>query len=111
VKEHRVNQGSRIVSENIAQKVREVMEQVTENGTGTKAGLVQYGGSGGKTGTAETGQYVNGIKVVHGWFAGYFPQNNPKYSIAVFAEDGKSGGQTAAPVFEEIAEEISRKGL
>ena len=43
----------------------------------------------GKTGSAETGQVIDGEKVVHAWFAGYFPKTNPKYSIVVFIEDGK----------------------
>jgi len=49
--------------------------------------------------------------VVHAWFAGYFPRLDPKYSVAVFIEDGKSGGAIAAPVFEEIAKTILKKGL
>lgn len=111
IRNYRIKGGERVISRNVADKVKYLMEQVTENGTGTKAGLVGYGGSGGKTGTAETGQYYNDVKVVHAWFAGYFPKKNPKYSIAVFVEDGKSGGMVAAPIFEEIAEEISKKGL
>ncbi|MGE5629735.1 MAG: penicillin-binding transpeptidase domain-containing protein, partial [Caulobacteraceae bacterium] len=63
------------------------------------------GGAGGKTGSAETG-----TDVVHAWFAGYFPAKNPRYSIAVFAENGKYGGKVAAPVFAEIARNMIEKG-
>lgn len=87
------------------------MEEVTISGTGTKANLDAYGGAGGKTGSAETGQVIDGERVVHAWFAGYFPKANPKYSIVVFIEDGKSGGDVAAPVFKEIAKEICEKNL
>lgn len=107
----REKKGERVVSKDVADKVKYLMETVTRYGTGTRASLEKYGGSGGKTGSAETGQYIDGEKVVHAWFAGYFPRNNPKYSVAVFVEDGKNGGQAAAPVFEEIAEEITKKGL
>ncbi len=72
---------------------------------------MEYGGAAGKTGSAETGQYKDGKKVVHAWFAGYFPRKEPKYSMAVFVEGGQSGGDVAAPVFEEIAREIAKKGL
>ena len=110
VRNIRVKAGERVIPREIGDRLKELMEEVTLNGTGTKAGLYGYGGSGGKTGSAETGRYVNDKPVVHAWFAGYFPKHSPRYSIAVFVEDGKSGGQVAAPIFEEIAEEIMKKG-
>ncbi len=111
IKSLRNDRDERVISKYVADKVKYLMEQVTMNGSGTKAALTMYGGSGGKTGTAETGQFIDGIQVVHAWFAGFFPQKSPKYSIAVFVENGKSGGQVAAPIFEQIAEEISKKGF
>lgn len=103
--------GQRIISKEVCDKIKELMEEVTVSGTGTRASLTEYGGAGGKTGSAETGQYVNGEKIVHAWFAGYFPRLNPKYSIAVFIENGKSGGGVAAPIFEEIAKNIMKKSF
>jgi len=64
----------------VCDKIKQLMEEVTVSGTGTRANLSEYGGAGGKTGSAETGQFINGEKVVHAWFAGYFPgstQNIP----------------------------------
>ena len=66
-------------------------------------------GAAGKTGTAETGQFINGEKVIQAWFVGYFPKQNPKYAISVFIENGQSGGTAAAPIFESIAENIMKK--
>ncbi len=109
LKDLKVAGGKRIMSKQTSDKVRELMEAVTTDGTGVKANSPDYGGAGGKTGSAETGQYIDGEKVVHAWFAGYFPRVNPKYSISVFIENGKSGGEAAAPLFKEIAEEISKK--
>ena len=71
--------------------------------------LNEYGGAAGKTGSAETGQYIDGQSVVHAWFAGYFPRYEPKYSVAVFVENGKAGGISAGPVFEQIARRIMEK--
>ncbi|HPU41435.1 MAG TPA: penicillin-binding transpeptidase domain-containing protein [Acetivibrio clariflavus] len=105
------NQGERVISKEICNKIKYLMEKVTISGTGVKANLDEYGGAAAKTGSAETGQYIDGEKVVHAWFAGYFPRLNPKYSIAVFIENGKSGGSVAAPIFEEIARDILNKGL
>ena len=107
VRNVRINAGERVISKNSADSIKQLMEEVTSSGTGTRAGLSQYGGAAGKTGSAETGR--KGI--VHAWFAGYFPQRTPKYSIAVFVENGQNGGKVAAPIFEEIAEEIMKKGL
>lgn len=106
----RVKEGERIISKETSDSIKKLMEEVTETGTGIKANLDQYGGAGGKTGSAETGEFENGEKIVHAWFAGYFPKRNPKYSIAVFVENGMSGGQVAAPIFAEVAEEIMKKG-
>ncbi|NLD46274.1 MAG: peptidoglycan glycosyltransferase, partial [Clostridiaceae bacterium] len=111
IKKIREDNGQRIISKEVCDKIKHLMEEVTITGTGTKANLDAYGGAGGKTGSAETGQYINGEKVVHAWFAGYFPKRNPKYSISVFIENGKSGGTVAAPLFEEIAKNIMNKGF
>lgn len=65
-------------------------------------------GSGGKTGTAQTGKIVNGKEKVNAWFAGFCPAISPKYVIIVLVEDGKSGISSAAPVFAQIADEINK---
>lgn len=110
VKDLRYQEGTRIISRTTANSLKKLMEEVLESGTGTKANIDEYGGAGGKTGTAETGQVINGEKVVQAWFAGYFPKRDPRYSVAVFIENGRSGGQDAAPIFAEIASEIIKKG-
>lgn len=101
----------RVISEVTAEKIKDLMEGVVSTGTGKQANLDGYGGAGGKTGSAETGQYIDGEKITQAWFAGYFPANAPKYSVAIFIEDGKSGGTAAAPIFAEIGAEIMSKGL
>jgi len=106
VKKIKVSEGSRIISKETSDRIREMMEEVTISGTGTEAVTGYYGGAGGKTGSAETGS----PGVVHAWFAGYFPAAEPRYAIAVFAEDGRLGGRSAAPVFAGIAEAMLEKG-
>lgn len=102
---------TRVISEVTAEKIKKLMEEVINTGTGKQANLDGYGGGGGKTGSAETGQYIDGEKITQAWFAGYFPAEQPKYSVAIFIEDGKSGGTSAAPIFAEIGAEIISKGL
>lgn len=70
----------------------------------------------GKTGTAKklSKKTVNGRRVYekkyYSSFAGYFPADNPKYSIIVAVDNAKKGkiygGDLAAPVFKEIADKI-----
>jgi len=111
VRDIRKKQGKRIIDKDIADKIKRLMESVVKEGTGTMIDLDEYGGAAGKTGSAETGQYKDGESIVHAWFAGYFPKKNPKYSIAVFIENGRVGGKTAGPIFQEIAREIMKKGF
>lgn len=110
IKNVRDKEGERIISKETADKIKILMEEVVVNGTGKKADIPLYGGSAGKTGSAETGQTINNEMVVQAWFAGYFPRKDPKYSIAVFVENGKLGGEVCGPIFKEIAEEIMKKG-
>lgn len=107
IREIRVKQGQRIISKSTADKIKSLMEAVTAYGTGTEAGMEYYGGAGGKTGSAETGSR----DVVHAWFAGYFPAAEPRYAIAVFVENGQYGGKAAAPLFAEIAREMTDMGF
>jgi peptidoglycan glycosyltransferase/penicillin-binding protein 2 len=107
VKEIKVQEGHRIISRETAGKLKDLMEAVTSYGTGTAAGMEYYGGAGGKTGSAETGS----ASVVHAWFAGYFPIAQPRYSVVVFVENGQYGGKAAAPVFSEIARQMTDRGM
>jgi cell division protein FtsI/penicillin-binding protein 2 len=85
-------------------RLKEMMQEVTKTGTGKQANLDEYGGSSGKTSSAETG--IKSGEIVQGWFAGFVPSDKPKYAITVFVYDGKSGGKVAAPIFREIAYKI-----
>ncbi|MCL6559029.1 MAG: penicillin-binding protein 2, partial [Firmicutes bacterium] len=92
--------GRRIFSPATAAKLRELMALSTRAGTG-RPGYLEGLGSAGKTGTAEAN-----TKTVHTWFAGYAPLNCPRYVIVVMIDGGQSGGQSAAPVFKEIASKL-----
>jgi len=99
----------RVISEQTARKVREMMVAVTESGgTGTKAALPGYIVAG-KTGTAQkvdpvTGGYSPDKRVSS--FIGFVPADNPALVISVTVDEpeGKAyGGLVAAPVFAKIA--------
>ena len=64
--------------------------------------------AGGKTATAQTGQYnENGEEYEHGWFAGFFPAASPEYVVVVLSENSGFGNETAAPVFAAIADALT----
>ena len=89
-----------------AKAVKEMMVSVVEEGSGKKA-KPQRLGAGGKTASAQSGQFKeNGEEIVHAWFSGFYPAENPKFSIVVLCEGAFSGGDTAAPIFKEICDSI-----
>jgi cell division protein FtsI (penicillin-binding protein 3) len=93
------------------QKLRGMMEGVTLHGTARKAQIEGYTAAG-KTGTAQkidpkTRRY-SATKYI-GSFVGFAPVDNPAVVIIVVIDEPRGayhGGDVAAPVFREIAEQI-----
>ena len=93
-----------MISEKTAAAVKEAMLQVTEEGgTGTRA-KVEGLSIAGKTATAQTGVFVDGEEQLNAYFSGFFPAENPRYTVVVFCENGGEGSFVAAPIFKELAE-------
>ena len=63
--------------------------------------------AGGKTATAQTGNYIGEEEINQGWFCGFFPAENPKYVVTVLCENAESGNISASPVFREIADRVT----
>ena len=95
----------RVISDRTAMALKEAMESATRDGT-AMALSDSPASIAGKTGTAETGWVKDGKNLVHGWFCGYFPKENPRYAMAVLVEGGGSGAKSALPVFRSVAERI-----
>lgn len=101
----------RVVSAETARTLRGMLEGVTLNGTAKLARLNGYTAAG-KTGTAQkidpkTKTYST-TKFV-GSFVGFAPVENPAVVIIVVIDEPQGayhGGDVAAPVFREIAEQI-----
>lgn len=101
-----------VINENAArQTVKALKTVISEEGTASKARLENYTVAG-KTGTAqkvENGRYVHGKYFSS--FIGFFPADDPELCISVVMDEPKNGhygGQTAAPVFHNIAERAAR---
>jgi cell division protein FtsI (penicillin-binding protein 3) len=100
-----------IVTRETLGKAQKLLEGVCENGTGRSLQNPWFKIAG-KTGTAQisTGQsgYQKGMYLAS--FAGYFPVDDPKFSLVVTVNNPRGGayygGSVAGPVFKEIAERV-----
>ncbi len=107
IKAYNKSEDKLILGENVVDTIIGPLEEVLISGTGRRLDLDEIGGAGGKTGSAQG--VLNGKEAVHGWFAGYYPRDNPQYIITVLVEDGRSGSLSAGPIFEEICKKLHRK--
>ena len=94
----------RIIEQKYCEIVRDYLNEVVISGTAKKANLEDIGGAGGKTGSAQA--ILNKQPTIHGWFVGYFPRENPKYTVTILVEEGHSGSSSAVPIFEKIVRRI-----
>jgi peptidoglycan glycosyltransferase len=96
----------RVMSEESAAQLTQMMANVVKEGTGTAAALdgIEVAG---KTGTAELNipQRLN-----QPWFVGFAPRRSPKVAIAVTLENlvGAQGGTVAAPIAKQVLESLLR---
>lgn len=98
----------RVLCTDSAQTLQKLMCAVLSKGEGQN-GVPNYTTAGGKTSTAQTGQYAaDGTEYCHAWMTGFFPSEQPKYAVTVFVERGGSGNQAAAPIFRDIIDHIAQ---
>jgi cell division protein FtsI/penicillin-binding protein 2 len=102
-----------VVSEQAAEKMVTALKTVvTTDGTAAKAALEHYTVAG-KTGTAQKVEGGVYVRKYLSSFIGFFPADAPEVCISVVLDEphgsasGYYGGQTAAPVFREIAEKVA----
>lgn len=100
------SQPERVLSEQTARTVRDLLVGVVEHGTGRKAAIPGFAVAG-KTGTAQkagVGGYQPGRYVAS--FVGFAPSENPRVVGLVLIEEPRGGkyygGDIAAPVFAHI---------
>jgi len=102
------------VSPKTAATLTQMLVQVVDNGTANGIKTDNYKIAG-KTGTAWLSQGKSGYnqennRQFQASFAGFFPANNPQYTIVVVVNNPKSGrysgAQIAAPIFKNISDRI-----
>ncbi|HHU18330.1 MAG: peptidoglycan D,D-transpeptidase FtsI family protein [Anaerovoracaceae bacterium] len=105
IRYHKKTSPQRVISKQTANIIKSFMKDTVDYGTADN--LTGTGISiAGKTGSAEAS--YRGEMVVHGWFTGFFPADNPKYVITVFVESGGSGRASAVPLFQQMAEYLNQ---
>ncbi|HEU5127475.1 MAG TPA: penicillin-binding transpeptidase domain-containing protein [Glycomyces sp.] len=96
------------VSSSTAEELREIMEAVVDEGTGTAARISGHT-VGGKTGTAEHSTEAHGSEPDHGWFHGWALDDDgePTVAVAVFLDSYGSGGSAkAAEISGDLMEQV-----
>ncbi|MCL1919743.1 MAG: penicillin-binding protein 2 [Kiritimatiellaeota bacterium] len=99
----------------VAQMVRELMIDVTEDGTGKKARVAGYTVAG-KTGTAQRyspEKRAYSTTEYYASFVGFIPARDPVFSVLVTVDRpapgfARTGGAVAAPAFSKIAAVAAR---
>lgn len=104
-----------IASKEAIHKMQALLAGVMTDGTGRRLSSPLYT-SAGKTGTAQMNDGAKGYgqRRYQSSFAGYFPAENPKYSMIVVIRNprkGYYGGAIAGPVFKELADMIYANDL
>jgi cell division protein FtsI (penicillin-binding protein 3) len=106
----------KICSDDILGKLKGCLLAVVQSKEGTAHGLetdvYQFAG---KTGTAVSAMdnrgYNKSAKIYQSAFMGYFPANNPEYSIGIVIQNSSEskhvyGASVSGPVFREIADRL-----
>ncbi|WP_257668647.1 penicillin-binding protein [Parapedobacter tibetensis] len=105
----------KIASESTIRKLQDMLEGVMTQGTGKRLNNPNFA-TAGKTGTAQMADGAAGYRdgKYQSSFAGYFPADNPKYSIIVVIRNprnGYYGASIAGPIFRELADMVYANDL
>ncbi len=101
-----------ICSDETLSKIQAMLEGVITDGTGRTIIKSPYYKVAGKSGTAQVADGNKGYRAklqYQASFCGYFPADNPKYSLIVVINDPKNGyygAQVSGPVFREVADRV-----
>ncbi|MEG2929154.1 MAG: penicillin-binding protein 2 [Oscillospiraceae bacterium] len=90
----------------VSNQVKDMLKLVVEDGAKGNA-KPSYLAAGGKTGTAQTGKKnEDGTEIFTAWFCGFYPFDNPQYTICVTMYNGGESTKTAAPIFKKICDSL-----
>ena len=91
-----------VLTETTARALQNLLEGVVSEGTGHDAALPTLTAAG-KTGTAQTGQFSEGVERKNYWFAGFVPAGKPRYTIVVLQDAQTEPALSSAAIFARVA--------
>lgn len=95
-----------VLDPDTARILRDMLQSVVSDGIGRDA-APQEGQAGGKTGTAQTGQFdESGEELLNYWFSGFYPADNPRYTITVLQDGILEPEVSSAAVFARVANSL-----
>lgn len=110
VKEGKTEVVRQVITPEVAEEMRTMMEKVVSEGGGKTAQIKGYKIAG-KTGTAEKlspkGGYIPGVYIAS--FVGFVPSDAPKYAMIIMLDSPKGafyGSQVSAPIFRDTLQQI-----
>lgn len=106
LKPYESGERTRVMKKETAALVREYLSSVIEEGTG-KTAKPKTVSAAGKTATAQTGKYENGAEICAGWFCGFFPAEDPQYTVIVFSENTAKQSASCGEIFAGLADRIA----
>ena len=99
-----------MISAQNAALLRAMLVQVVQQGTAQDAAGLS-GGAGGKTGTAQTGQFTpEGTERCNLWFAGFWPAEKPRYTIVVLQDGAVHTAYSGAAIFAQVCNVLEAAG-
>lgn len=105
IKKLSVSKNEELISPYTSTQIKQLMIGVAQTGTAKSLSDLE-GGCGVKTGTAQSS--VNNTKISHGWITGFYPKENPKYTITVLVEGTEKNSKSAIPIFKDICNSIKQ---
>lgn len=107
----------RVISEDSSQKMKEILKEVVLSGTAKGSAESSFYSTAGKTASSvlELSKYrkfKGNERPNFAAFIGFSPMNNPQIQVFVgmikedLRNNGAHGGEHAAPVFKEVAENV-----
>ncbi len=105
VKEFKPESYKRLMTEEEATYMTELLQAVIEKGTGDKLKDVPYT-SAGKTGSAE---YNSNKLDSHAWFTGFAPAEDPEVCVTILIEGAGSGSDYSVPIARRLFDAYFRE--
>jgi stage V sporulation protein D (sporulation-specific penicillin-binding protein) len=110
IKENSTVVERQVITPEVAEQMRTMMEKVVSEGGGRSAQIKGYKIAG-KTGTAEklspNGGYIPGVYIAS--FVGFVPSDAPKYAMIIMIDSPQGayyGAQVSAPIFRDTLQQI-----